>query len=267
MTPREGGSQQVALWELLLLFLALLVAGGLIWMSRKRLTGEFKYRRDRGASRRKSLQSILQETAIEAAEEVIPPSPPKADHPKEQTAAKKSELPEIPWSYGDTRIIALARDPYWLFAYWEISETTKDRVERRYGPHAWEEARPVLRVYDATNLYFFESRQVMEIQINDFANNWYINTGQPNHTYLVELGRMLPDGTYIFIARSNLVTTPRNDFSEIVDLEWLMPSEYEKRIYRRFAGAGPGSPGFVQEMAQKAVVIKEEEYISSPLNW
>lgn len=259
MTPRKGGSQQVALWELSLLFLALLVVGGLVWMSRKRLTGELKYRKNKGAAKMRSPQSILQETAMEAAEEVIPSFPPKIAQSEEETAIKKSELPEIPWSYGDTRIVALARDPYWLFVYWEISEATKDAVCRQHGPHAWEETQPVLRVYDTTNLYFFESRQAMEIQINDFANNWYINTGQPNHTYLVELGRLLPDGTYIFIARSNLVTTPRDDLSEIVDLEWLIPTEYEKRIYGRFDGTGPSSPEFAEEMAQK--------YISSPLNW
>ncbi|HBI27763.1 MAG TPA: DUF4912 domain-containing protein, partial [Peptococcaceae bacterium] len=128
-------------------------------------------------------------------------------------------------------------------------------------------SRPVLKVYDTTDLYFFDSRQAFEIQINDLASSWYINVGQPNHSYFIELGRILPDGTYIFIARSNMVTTPRLGVSDVVDLEWMVPTEYEKRIYGMHTKAN-GSPDFIEEMAQKAAVTKiEQEHISSPMNW
>lgn len=238
-------------------------------MSRKKLTGWLPDRKRRGARKGAGARSIvLRKAAMEAAEEVTPPPSQQPVPPEEQSEKKRQALPEIPRSYGDTRIVAMARDPYWLFVYWEIGETFKDEVRRRHGQQAWDAARLVLRVYDATNLYFYESRQAMEITINNFASNWYIHTGQPNHSYLVELGGFLPDGTYIFIARSNMVTTPRDDVSEVVDIEWLLPTEYEKMIYGRFAGAGPGSPGFVREMVRKAAAArKREEYVSSPLNW
>jgi hypothetical protein len=162
----------------------------------------------------------------------------------------------IPWSYGECKITALVRDPYWLFAYWEIDEAKREEIARRYGYQAWDESWPVLRVYDATNLYFFDSRHYTEISINDYANNWYIRTGQPNRTFCIELGRVRPDGSYIFLARSNFVSTPRDQISEVIDEEWLLLPEYATRLYRRIGGIypGPSSPG----------LIGPAEYISSP---
>ncbi len=168
----------------------------------------------------------------------------------------RRETPSIPWSYGDCKITALVRDPYWLFVYWEINEAKREEIARRYGYQAWDESWPVLRIYDATNLYFFDSRHYAEIAINDYANNWYIRTGQPNRTFCIELGRVRPDGSYIFLARSNFVSTPRDQISEVIDEEWLLLPEYATRLYRRIGGIypGPSSPG----------LMGPAEYISSP---
>jgi|GEM_PF-1634230 hypothetical protein len=168
----------------------------------------------------------------------------------------RRETPSIPWSYGDCKITALVRDPYWLFVYWEINEAKREEIARRYGCQALDESWPVLRIYDATNLYFFDSRHYAEIAINDYANNWYIRTGQPNRTFCIELGRVRPDGSYIFLARSNFVSTPRDQISEVIDEEWLLLPEYATRLYRRIGGIypGPSSPG----------LMGPAEYISSP---
>ncbi len=169
---------------------------------------------------------------------------------------RPATTPPIPWSYGECKIAVLVRDPYWLFAYWEISEAKLEEVTQRYGPQAWGESWPVLRVYDATNLYFFDGRHYAEIAVNDYANNWYICTGQPNRTFCIELGRVRPDGSYIFLARSNFVSTPRDQLSEVIDEEWLLLPEYAARLYQRIGGIypGPSSPG----------LMRPGEYISSP---
>ncbi len=165
----------------------------------------------------------------------------------------------IPASYGDCQITALPRDPNWLFVYWEINEAKREEIDRHFGSQAWEQSRPVLRVYDTTNLYFFDSRKPAEIAINDYANNWYIHTGQSNRTFCVELGRVGPDGSYIFLSRSNFVSTPRDQISDLIDEEWLLLPEYAARLYGRIGGSypGPSSPGLPGAGAQ----------ISSPMNW
>lgn len=277
----------MALWEFSLLLLAILAVGGLAWMSTKKHPGGIPRReRIRSAQRKPggSNPPIRRQDDMEAAEEMTPPlldtvSPRPADLAAAKHGGQVAQkdlprreaehpLPSIPYRYGDTYLTAMVRDPYWLFAYWEIGKAAKEDVCRRYGARAWESSRPVLKVYDATNRYFFDSRQAAEIEINDFADNWYIHTGKPGHSYFIELSRVMPDGTQIFIARSNMVTTPRDDVSEIVSSEWLLPTTYEKKVYGRYIDVH-GSPGFIEEMSLKAGAAKklEEEQISSPMNW
>lgn len=187
---------------------------------------------------------------------------PAAAHKLETAGANvmtRQDTHGIPASYGDCKIAALPRDPNWLFVYWEIDEAKREGIARHFGRWAWDQSRPVLRVYDTTNLYFFDSRRHVEIAINDYANNWYIRTGQPDRTFCVELGRVRPDGSYIFLARSNFVSTPRDQISDLIDEEWLLLPEYAARLYERIGGIypGPSSPGLSSSGAQ----------ISSPMNW
>jgi hypothetical protein len=154
--------------------------------------------------------------------------------------AFRAEAPGIPWSYGDCKITALVRDPHWLFVYWEISADRREEIARRCGRQTWEESRPVLRIYDATNLYYFDSRHFEEIAVNDYANNWYIHTGRPDRTFCIELGRVGQGGSYIFLARSNFVSTPRDGISDVVDEEWLLLPEHAAQLYRQVEGDYPG---------------------------
>ena len=209
----------MVLWELSLLLIAVLFLGGLAWMFHNKPLRKRALGKKVNPAQQKNIKNLHIEKAsdMEAAEEVIP-SPP-------QTAQKESsphQLPAIPWSYGDTRIVALARDPYWIFAYWEINGAVREKIQQQYGSEGWSSGKLLLRVYDVTNNYFFDSKMILEIQVNDYSNNWYINTEQPIHTYLLELGLLLADVSYIFIARSNLVTMPRDVLSDIVVEEWLL---------------------------------------------
>jgi len=255
----------MVLWELSLLLIAVLLVGGLTLMFHNRPFRKKALKKKMNPAQQqkiKNLHHIEKGSDMEAAEEVTPP-PPRPP----QKESSPHPLPAIPWLYGDTKIVALARDPYWIFAYWEINGEVREKIKQQFGAEAWAAGKLLLRVYDVTNNYFFDSQQLLEIEVNDYTNNWYIHTGQPNRSYLVELGLLLPDGTYIFIARSNLVTMPRDDVSEIVDEEWLLPEAYEKRIYGKYIEIH-GSPGFIQEMELKAIKAKKrEEYISSPINW
>ncbi len=237
----------MAITDLLIFFLAILVVGGLTWMSKKGLPHQ-KPRSPGGNQLFKEGESL----SMEASEEFTATQPPLVGK-TEREAPGKLETYELPWGYGESKITALVRDPYWLFVYWEINQAKRKEIEERYGAGAWEESQPVLRVYDTTNRYFFDSRDYVEIPINNYANNWYIHVGEPNKTFCVELGRVRPDGTYIFIARSNFASTPRDRVSEIIDEEWLLLAEHEKKLYARIGQTypGPSSP----------------ELVGSPMKW
>jgi hypothetical protein len=122
---------------------------------------------------------------------------------------------ELPANYGTNEIVALVRDPYWIYAYWEISAATQNDLQHQ---HIWENSEPVLRVYDVTDNP--DTGQYFDVSINDFTKSWYIPVGRPSHTYFIDLGRRLPGGDFISIARSNTVTTPHNQVSTIIDPLW-----------------------------------------------
>src|SRR5262249_58273956 len=53
---------------------------------------------------------------------------------------------ELPRAYGLNRVVLLARDPWWLFAHWEISPVERIEALRALGGEG-EGAREVLRVH------------------------------------------------------------------------------------------------------------------------
>jgi len=169
------------------------------------------------------------------------------------------EMP-LPSRYGVDRLVLLARDPNWLYAYWEISATKQVEFITKYGPEAWSSTRPVLRVYDITGVDFDGKNALsyMDIRLSEEADSWYIEVGRPDHTFCVELGRMFNDGRFVALLRSNVVNTPRASISDRIDEEWM----WLEGVYRSTGRMqhGLSSAGLVEQLERAAGV-------SSPGNW
>ena len=148
--------------------------------------------------------------------------------------------PDIPQNYNDTQIILMVRDPYWLYSYWNVNSET--RTQLRKTTSNWDETPLILRVYDITDVDFngYNSNYYFDINLNRESNNWYIHVGNPNRSFCVDLGFIQDNGVFYTIARSNVVTTPRDNVSEVIDEEWMIIEEDFRKLYR-FAGAGAGN--------------------------
>lgn len=122
------------------------------------------------------------------------------------------EYYDLPYRYNDTIVKVLAQNPNTLFVYWDISDEDKDRMLKKYGNDLYENTKPILVVYNLTQNYSFE------IEINDFANNWYIHVDDTKCKYRVELGRKkknLYNATsivtdFIPISESNILENPND---------------------------------------------------------
>ena len=134
----------------------------------------------------------------------------------EERRASSSSL-EFPQNYGKNQLTLLVRDPEWLHAYWEITDEVQGEFSKQFGD-LWNDSRAMLRIYDVTG---GEQLLFKDIQIQDYAGSWYIHVGSSNHTFFVDLGRLLPDGRFYRIARSNSVTTPSNCISDVIDPNWV----------------------------------------------
>lgn len=120
------------------------------------------------------------------------------------------EYYDLPYRYNQTIVRILAQTPNILFVYWDISEDDKKDYKKHYGDDFFNTTRPVLIIHNETMNYNFE------IEINDFANSWYLNIKDANCKYNIELGRRPNNYTskvsekYIRISSSNIIDSPNN---------------------------------------------------------
>lgn len=117
-----------------------------------------------------------------------------------------SEYYDLPYRYNETLVKILAQTPTSLFVYWDISENDRKSLIEMHGENFFNETKPVLIVHNTTKNYSFE------IEINDFANSWYIRNQEPDCDYVIELGRRSNKNQeqYVFINSSNDIVSPNN---------------------------------------------------------
>ncbi len=171
----------------------------------------------------------------------------------------------LPHNYGVDRMVLLARDPHWLFAYWEITATKQEEFAGTYGTEAWLSTHPVLRIYDVTGVDFNGNNALkyFDYHMEENIDNWHIEVGEPDRSFCVDLGRMFPDGRFITLLRSNIVTTPRASLSDRLDEEWMWIEGLYQSIGRIKYGAS--SPMIIEELALRKGALPLE--VSSPGNW
>ena len=138
---------------------------------------------------------------------------------KETATTKKSkkidsnivaEYYDLPYRYNETIVKILYQTPTILFVYWDISDIDRENFIKQYGNNFFSNTKPILKIFNLTKNYSFE------VEINDFANSWYINVNEPNCEYKVELGRRTIkfeenlNVDYIHISSSNDIEFPND---------------------------------------------------------
>ena len=128
------------------------------------------------------------------------------------------EYYDLPFRYNQTVVKILAQTPNVLFIYWDISDEDRKIYENEYGSNFFEKTRPYLIITNKTKNYTFE------VEINDFANSWYLHVNDADCDYQVELGRKFIENSvasaeetasysandYLPITSSNDIEMPNN---------------------------------------------------------
>ncbi len=143
--------------------------------------------------------------------------------------------PDLPALYGVDRLVLLVRDPYWTYAWWELTDGNLADGRRAMGG----DAALVLRVYDISAILWdgTNHHSHFDIAVEDLAGSWYLELAKPGASFLAELGLRAPDGRFLALVRSNVVTLPRDTVSDVVDEEWMVVGE-EQRVLFELAGGG-----------------------------
>ena len=137
----------------------------------------------------------------------------------------------------------MVKDPWWLYAYWEILPSTERAARSRLEPQEISGLQSVLRVYDVTETNERPPGEPRwcDIALSGLATNWFIHTNAPNHSFVAEIGLLTNGGRFVCLARSNRVTAPRFGPSEIIDEFWASSDEAYWKLFGASAGAGQGS--------------------------
>ncbi len=163
-----------------------------------------------------------------------PPAPPQAPPPP-PPVAKPTFHRDLPSEYGDTKVVALVRDPEWAFLYWEIAEADRQRFGIPRGAHARSLG---LRVYDVTGIHFDgeNAHSFFDVGINDFATSWYLRIPESDRAYVMDLGVYDEEGNFQMIARSNAISVPPAAMSAHGGEEWMNITEEQFAEIFRLSG-------------------------------
>lgn len=170
-----------------------------------------------------------------------------------QLAGQRKDISSIS-PQGDTdRVVLMVRDAYWLHAYWEISNRAVIRAKAAMAEQ-WHTAKPVLRVLKSCSTNTTSTAEVVErdIEIHGGVNNWFIDVNDPPKTFRVEIGYLSGSGRFFGVARSNSVTTPKTNSSDMADQNWAdMAVNCDKILAQSGAYSDEGNDGELQRLFEE----------------
>lgn len=153
----------------------------------------------------------------------------------------------LPEGYGLDRLVALARDPWNLFVYWELNGTRLRALNRERGAGFIDACAWALR------LHRIDEGVAHDIEIDSSAGCWYIQLDRQGR-YQVELALLSPDGEWIALLASHVVTMPADQPSLHVNEVWTSDdqphAELDEEALRKLdellwpEGLKSGSSGF-----------------------
>ncbi len=107
------------------------------------------------------------------------------------------DLGELPASYHQDVLFLTARDPRWLFSYWDFD----------WAPYLPSAFRGGVRQFFLSVLTA-EGAEESLVEIKPEARNWYVPVTKSNTAYYAEIGFFAPSGAWHPIVKSGVAVTP-----------------------------------------------------------
>ena len=125
----------------------------------------------------------------------------------------------LPEGYGLDRLVALVRDPEWVFTYWELNGPALATIKAQRGEKFVEDCAWVLRVYRV------DENSAVDMEIEPGMGGWYVQVGTSGR-YVFEMALLSPEGEWLSLLVSTLLGAPYAGVSSRIDEEWrLLPDE------------------------------------------
>jgi len=150
------------------------------------------------------------------------------------------------------RIVLMVPDPFWLHCYWELSLQSVQRAEAALGQD-WHGAKPIIRLFDVTSQDTTSTSEtpVRDIVVHGGCSHWYIDVPQPPRTYRADIGYISKRGQFYVLARSNVVTPPKNGAAESLEDNWaaeMDPAKADRVLAMSNGFEAPAGPTQLKEL-------------------
>ena len=161
---------------------------------------------------------------------------------KTRLAAALSSLPQtqlevtpgpvdLPVSYGRTRLVLMEIEPFWVYAYWEVTSEDQRQAAQQTGTIGpagqW-----TLRFYDITGSEGADpaGHAFFDLPVDLNAGSWYVNLWSGNKSYCAELGTAATPAGFIPVCRSNVIMVPPAAPPSGGESRWLRVQGFFERI-------------------------------------
>jgi hypothetical protein len=150
----------------------------------------------------------------------------------------------LPAAYGFPRLLFLIRDPYWIFAFWEIPPENAHELLAKLE-RSWDQVHWVLRMYspDKENA---NSDATWDSAIDPSAPGWYLHLSPPGTSFQGEIGLCDEGGRFVGLTCSNIALLPPDRPSPFVDEQWPITQADHETHYA-------GLPVALQQMSIKTM--------------
>ena len=103
----------------------------------------------------------------------------KFSQPEVCRPAPRTMPADLPYGYGQDKIVLQVRDPWWLHAYWEVTPATYQRLQEGLR-EAFNSAKRVLRVYDVSKIIFNGRAEEIDTSNNSYLRQFFY---KPNNEF------------------------------------------------------------------------------------
>jgi len=135
--------------------------------------------------------------------------------PPSQSFGGEAELPE---SYGTKKLFLTARDPHWLYAHWDLTNTQQLKLNALSA-----DGHLVLRIY----AHKIEGHPAYEIHVHPESRHWFTHVERAGNSYIAELGYYSALGKWTRVSVSSGTMTPPDAVSPETDTEFAtIPFEF-----------------------------------------
>jgi hypothetical protein len=182
----------------------------------------------------------------------IPPILLEGDEPESPTASGPGEKfslgpqtpaahfatspTHLPASYGTGRLFLAARDPHWIYAYWDIEATVQfQHNARSVDRHL------ILRMHERD----LSGKPVTEIHVHPESRHWFAHVERAGERYVADLGYYQAGRKWKSLATSRTVRTPPDSIAPDAKVEFAtIPAEvpFETMLSLLEEGEGQSAP-------------------------